>query len=72
MKDREKIRITITCYDEEGFKLISHCPLNTLIETTEETGMCVCRFAKNRMVYIERTKAGYVIRAWKDEEREEE
>ena len=70
MKDRERTRITITCYDKEGFELISHCPLNTLIETTKETGMCVCRFEKDRVAYIEKTKAGYTIRAWQDKKGE--
>ena len=70
MKDRESTRITITCYDEEGYKLISEYPIGKLIETTKETGMCVCRFTDDRMAYIEKTKAGYVIRAWKDKERE--
>lgn len=68
MKKGEKLRITITCYDEGGFDLISHCSLNTLIEATEETGSCVCRFGKNKMAYIEKTKAGYSIRAWQDKE----
>ena len=70
MKKRDKIRITITCYDEDGYDLISKYPLYKLIETTKETGLCVCRFNDNRMVYIEKTKAGFSIRAWK-EEREE-
>ena len=70
LKDRESTRITITYYDEEGYKLISEYPIGKLIETTKETGMCVCRFTDNRMAYIEKTKAGYAIRAWKDKERE--
>ena len=69
MKDGER-RITITCYDEEGFDLATHYPLYKLLETAEETGMCVCRFTEDRMAYIEKTKAGYVIRAWKDERNE--
>ena len=70
MKDREQKRITITCYDNEGYNLIAEYPLGKLIETTKETGMCVCKFTDNRMAYIEKTKAGYVIRAWKEKERE--
>ena len=70
MKDRERTRITITCYDEEGYNLISEYPIGKLIETTKETGMCVCRFNNDQMAYIEKTKAGYVIRAWKEKERE--
>ncbi len=66
----ERKRITITCYDDEGYDLIIHCPLQKLIETTKETGMCVCRFADDKVAYIEKTKAGYTIRAWKDERNE--
>ena len=69
--NKEGKRITITCYDEEGFNLISSYPIGKLIETTKETGMCVCRFNDNRMAYIEKTKAGYIIRAWQEQEREE-
>ena len=61
-------RITITCYDEGGYDLVIHYPLYKLIETTEETGMCVCRFSDDRMAYIEKSKAGYKIRAWKEGE----
>lgn len=70
MKDKERIRITITCYDKEGLDLISHAPLWQFIEATEETGLCFCRCTEDRAVYIERTNAGYVIRAWKEKERE--
>lgn len=66
----ESIRITITCYDNDGYDLISKYPIGKLIETTEETGMCVCRFNDNRMAYIEKTKAGYIIRTWKEKERD--
>ena len=62
----ERKRITITCYDEEGYNLAIHCPLHTLIETTKETGHCVCKFEKNRMAYIEKTKVGYAIKTWQD------
>ena len=68
MKDREsKTKITITCYDKGGYDLVTSIPLSHFIETTEETGMCVCRFTDNRMAYIEKTKAGYIIRTWKEE-----
>lgn len=69
MKDGER-RITITCYDKEGFDLVSHYPLYKFFETAEETGLCVCSFTENRMAYVEKTKAGYVIRAWRDERNE--
>lgn len=68
MKDKERTRITITCYDKEGLDLISHAPLWQFIEATEETGMCVCRCTNDRIVYIEKSNAGYVIRAWKEKE----
>ena len=70
MKEERNKRITITCYDEEGYNLVIYCPLYKLIETTEETGECVCRFEKNRMAYIKKTKVGYAIKAWKDERNE--
>ena len=66
MKDRERKRITITCYDDEGFDLILHVPLQQFVETTKETGFCVCRCTGDRMIYIEETKVGYAIRAWKE------
>ena len=68
MKDKEsqQKRITITCYDDEGYDLLTKYPLYLLIETAQETGMCVCRFEDDKMAYIEKTKAGYVIRAWKE------
>lgn len=69
MKDRERKRITITCYDEEGLDLMLYAPLYQFVEATEETGLCVCRCSNDRIVYIEKTKAGYVIRAWKEKER---
>jgi hypothetical protein len=68
MKEGER-RITITCYDDEGYDLVTSIPLSHFIETTEETGVCVCRFTDNKMAFIEKTKAGYIIRTWQDKER---
>lgn len=62
----EKKRITITCYDEEGFELATQTPLCHFIETTKETGHCLCRCFEDRMVYIEKTKVGFTIKAWKE------
>lgn len=69
MKDRERKRITITCYDKEGLDLMLHAPLYQFVEATEETGLCLCKCSNDRIAYIEKTKAGYVIRAWKEKER---
>lgn len=68
MKDKKQKRITITCYDQESYDFLIHNSLYQFIETTEETGMCVCRCTNNEIVYIEKTQAGYVIRAWKERE----
>jgi hypothetical protein len=70
LKDKKRKRITITCYDDEGYDLALYYPLYKFIETTEETGECVCRFEKNRMAYIRKTKAGYALKTWQDKERE--
>lgn len=32
-----------------------------------ETGLCFCTFSDNRRVYAEKTKAGYTIKAWREE-----
>ena len=67
MKDKKRKRITITCYDDEGYDLVTHYPLCEIIETTKETGLCFCTFSDNRRVYVEKTKAGYTIKAWREE-----
>lgn len=68
MKDGER-RITITCYDNDGYDLAIHYPLYKFIEFTKETGECVCRFEGDKMAYIKETKAGYALKTWKEEGR---
>ena len=69
MKEGER-RITITCYDEDGYNVAIHYPLYKFIEFTKETGECVCRFEGDKMAYIKETKAGYTLKTWKDKRNE--
>lgn len=58
---QDKIRITITAYDQRSFNQIIRRPLQELVDATEETGQCLLVYNNNIHTYIEETKAGYKI-----------
>lgn len=62
-----KTRITITAYDDKSFNQLINRPLIELIDATKETGLCLLVYNTGVQAYVEKTKAGYTVRAWKDE-----
>lgn len=56
-----KIRITITAYDQKSFDQIICRPLIELVDASKETGQCLLVYNNNIQTYIEKTKAGYKV-----------
>lgn len=58
---KDKIRITITAYDDKSFNQIINRPLVELIDASKETGHCLLVYNSDISTYVEKTKAGYKI-----------
>lgn len=66
---QNKVRITITAYDEKSFDQIIKRPLQELVDATEETGLCLLVYNTGVQTYVEKTKAGYKVSTYDREER---
>lgn len=56
-----KCRIIINSWDDRSFNQIINRPLAELIESTKETGECLCVYNNKYSVFIRKTKTGYSI-----------
>ena len=56
-----KCRIIINSWDDRSFNQIINRPLAELIESTKETGECLCVYNNNIQSFIRKTKTGYSI-----------